>query len=210
MVGSPTRGPDADRGQAYTLEGFIGAMVVLMAVLFALHSVVLTPTTGGFTDRTIQAQIQQEAQDALIVSSQTGNLSETVRNWDGEGGFANADGPPAPGESNQTYAVTEFGNESELGRILERRFAQNGWSYNVQLYPETGDRKTLVYQGSPPSSALTASYIVTLYDDQTITSASDSRTLDAAVNSDDETIRHRSGNDEPPIYNVVEVRVILW
>ncbi|WP_254523234.1 DUF7288 family protein [Natrinema caseinilyticum] len=210
MIGSSTRGPDSDRGQAYTLEGFIGAMVVLMAVLFALQSVVLTPTTGGLADRTVQVQIQQEAQDALIVSSRGGNLSETVRNWDGEGGFANADGPPAPGEDNQTYSVTTFGNESELGDILEQRFASNGWSYNVQLHPETGDRKTLVYQGSPPSSALTASYTVTLYDNQTITSDGDSRTLEAAADSDDETIPHRGSSDETPIYNVVEVRVILW
>ncbi|QLG50539.1 DUF7288 family protein [Natrinema halophilum] len=213
MTGSTTRetesNAETDRGQAYTLEGFIGAMVVLMAVLFALQSVVLTPTTGGLTDRSVQAQIHQEAQDALLVSNQDGNLSETIRNWDSEGGFENASEPFAPNESHQTYSATDFGGESELGRILNERFTDRGWSYNVHLYPETGERKTLVYQGSPPSSSLAASYTVVLYDNQTLTS-SKSGTLEAAAEADEETIPLRNGSDETPIYNVVEVRVILW
>jgi len=81
MPSIDTTDSETDRGQAYTLEGFIGAMVVLMAVLFALQSVVIMPTTGGLADRTVQAQIQQEVQDALIVSNQGGNLSETIRRW---------------------------------------------------------------------------------------------------------------------------------
>lgn len=209
----PDRRTDTDRGQAYTLEGFISALVVLMAVLFALQSAVITPTTGGLSDRTVQAQIQQEAQDALIVSNQGGNLSEVTRNWDREGGFENAEQPPAPEENNQTYSVNQFANESELGQILKERFSANGWSYNVELYPENGGKRSFVYQGSPPSSALTASYTVTLYDNQTVTSDSNTDELREAAEDEDnyEMIpRGYTDEDETPLYNVVEVRVILW
>lgn len=199
---------DTDRAQAYTLEGFVGSMVVLMAVLFALQSVVITPTTGGLADRQVQAQIEQEAQDALLVANQEGNLSEVVRRWDGNGGFEGADQPPAPGELNQTYSPEQFANESDLGQVLKNRFSENGWNYNVELHGEGSYNQTLVYQGSPPSSALSVSYTVTLYDDQQVTS-SRSETLEEAANNDAETIPRKHGSDTP-LYNVIEVRVILW
>lgn len=204
-----------DRGQAYTLEGFIGAMVVLMAVLFALQSVVITPTTGGLADRTVQTQIQQEAQDALIVSNQAdGNLSKTLRNWNESTGFEGADQPPAPDEGNdeenQTYSVDRFANESKLGYVLKERFAENGWSYNVELHPEKGENRTLVYQGSPPSSALTASYTVTLYDNQTVTSEWSDEQIQNVSEENQAIPRGYEDETETPLYNVVEVRVIVW
>ena len=131
---------ETERGQAFTLEGFFGAFIVLTALLFALQAVVLTPTTGGLADRSIQSQVQQEAQDALVVSNQDGNLSETVRYWDDEGGFNETDEAPAPGEENATYSPEQFGNVSTLGDILNQSFAERGWSYNVELHytNETG------------------------------------------------------------------------
>ncbi|WP_226040885.1 hypothetical protein [Natrinema sp. DC36] len=204
---------ETDRGQAYTLEGFIGAMVVLMAVLFALQSVVIMPTTGGLADRSVQAQIQQEVQDALVVSNQDGNLSETIRRWnESDGGFEGANQPEAPGEDeeNQTYSVDRFANESELGQILKERFAEKGWSYNVELHPESGGERTLVYQGSPPASAQTASYTVTLYDNQSVTSESGNDDTLEEAESDGYAVIPREHKDDTPLYNVVEIRVILW
>lgn len=201
------RDASTDRGQAYTLEGFIGAMVVLMAVLFALQSVVIMPTTGGLSDRSVQAQLQQETQDALVVATHDDNLSSVVRNWNATGEFENATQPPAPGERTATYSTEQFANESELGRLLEQRFAEAGWTYNVELHPDRGDTRTLVYQGSPPSSALSASYTVTLYDDQPVTSPSVDKELHE-TNSTERMIPRRDG--ETPLYNVVEVRVIVW
>lgn len=197
--------PETDRGQAYTLEGFIGAMVVLMAVLFALQSVVIMPTTGGLADRTVQAQVQQEVQDSLLVSTQDGNLSEVVRNWDGDGGFENTSSPA----DDDTYTVDEFANVSDLGTILYERFGENGWEYNVELHPENSSRQKLVYHGGPPDSALTASYTVTLYDEQNVTGDTADDTLEEAAKNGNETIPREYGN-ESPLYNVVEVRVIVW
>ncbi|MFC6767583.1 DUF7288 family protein [Natrinema soli] len=199
---------DTERGQAYTLEGFIGAMVVLMAVLFALQSAVITPSTGGLADRSVQAQIQQETQDALVVAAtaeggEAGNLSYMVRHWDGHNGFEEADG--------STYDMSEgyFQDEFKLGAILEGRFGE-GWSYNVELHSQNDDEKRLVYQGNPSSGAVTASYTVTLYDDQNAT-GSDKREL-SNINEDSsaEATIDDIDDSDGPIYNVVEVRVIVW
>ncbi|MFC4437286.1 MULTISPECIES: DUF7288 family protein [Natrialbaceae] len=200
-----------DRGQAYTLEGFIGAMVVLMAVLLALQSVVIMPTTSGTADRGVQNQLQQETKDALVVAAQDGDLSETIRNWDedandGEGGFHNASQPGPDGE--RTYDVGSFANQSTLGEILESRFADKGRSYNVELVANDGgefNATRLVYQGSAPPDAFTASYTVTLYEDDILTAPSDNpSTLE---NSSTYPV---SNEGDDPLYNVVEVRVVVW
>ncbi|MFC4543709.1 hypothetical protein ACFO5R_17420 [Halosolutus amylolyticus] len=205
-----------DRAQAYTLEGFIGAMILLLAVLFALQAVVITPTTGGLADRTVQAQLQQESQDALAVATQDGNLSETVRNWNSSQGdngqFHNATEASSPEQDEQTYGPDEFANQSRLGAILQDRYTNDGWSYNVELVYENEDgdgfdSTHLVYQGSPPSDAFTASHVVTLYENQTVMEGNESFLEDA----------HDDGYPIPPvdtsdsgIYNLVEVRVIIW
>lgn len=230
MIGSDTRS-GSDRGQAYTLEGFIGAMVVLMAVLFALQSVVIMPTTSGTADRTVQNQLQQETKDALVIAAQDGDLSKTIRNWDTETEgdedltFHNADQPGPDGEV--TYDVESFADESTLGAILESRFADQGRSYNVELAADNGEefeKTRMVYQGSAPPDAFTASYTVTLYEDDILTAPTNE------VEEEEEEIKLVHGDegsetnvheeyDYPivpaedsngPIYNVVEVRVTVW
>ena len=212
--------PNSDRGQAYTLEGFVSAMVVLMAVLFALQSVVITPTSGGLSDRSVQAQIQQEAQDALVVSDQEGNLnlSNTIRKWDAtdDSGdkeqFYKASVPGPDGKT--TYNTTEFANQSQLGSILEQRFANNGYSYNVELiYENESEFNTtyLVYQGAPSPDAVTASYVVTLYKEDTLTvDEDDGITLPAAHGDHNHNYPIPETTNTDLVYNVVEVRVIVW
>jgi len=203
---------NTDRGQAYTLEGFVSAMVVLMAVLFALQSVVITPTSGGLSDRSVQAQIQQEAQDALVVSDQDGNLSETIRNWNTDDDPEKFHKATVPGpDGNRTYNTTEFADQSRLGGILEQRFADNGYSYNVEIiYENDGEFNTtyLVYQGAPSPDAVTASYVVTLYENNILTADKSKQIALTDSEADDYPIPHET--DTELVYNIVEVRVIVW
>ncbi|RKD97855.1 DUF7288 family protein [Halopiger aswanensis] len=208
-----------DRAQAYTLEGFIGAMIVLMAVLFALQSAVITPTTGGLADRTVQEQLQQETQDALVVAAanETRNLSYTLRYWEKDGDEIVFNGTDQPGPNGQrVYSEEQFGNFT-LGQLFDDRLTETGRSYNVELHYENGsggelETTHLVYQGSPPSNAQTASYIVTLYDDQPVTGTDEYANLSDAENESNTTPpipeHHNAGSSA--LYNVVEVRVIVW
>ncbi|MXV63995.1 hypothetical protein GS429_18390 [Natronorubrum sp. JWXQ-INN-674] len=205
---------DTDRGQAYTLEGFISAMIVLMALLFAMQSVVITPTTGGLADRTVQSQIQQEAQDALVVAAMDdeGDLSEMIRYWDeDEDEFYNAtESSTAPGSYNATNN-TELYNEFALGEILSDRFTERGLSYNVELVyqNESGEFDSenstyLVYQGE--SEAVVASYTVTLFETDDLKAPASSETVDGA----DSYPVPRATDSSSAVYNVVEVRIAVW
>ncbi|MFC6718534.1 hypothetical protein ACFQGT_01040 [Natrialbaceae archaeon GCM10025810] len=192
----PTSKGGSDRGQAYTLEGFIGAIVVLLAVLFALQSVVIAPTTGGLADRSVQSQIQQETQDALVVTEQDENLTEMIEEMDDDEAFDEEN------RSDPYYDDTEdFEKNTTLGKILE----SEDRSYNVELYyrdNESDDylETSVVRQsgsaGPPSSSAVSASYVVTMFGDE-----GDFDSLPQHPNHDD---------SDDPVYTLVEVRVIVW
>lgn len=214
---NPTDRGDTDRGQAYTLEGFIGAIIVLTAVLFALQSLVLTANTGGNVERAAQTQIQQEIEDALIVAENDGQLSHLVRYWnatdeeyhngtviDGRNGYY-------PASPNRTKS---FGDEFVFGELLEGRFLnESGRTYNVQVHywNETADERDsfyLVYQGSGTPNAQSASHTIPLYDDQRLTAPEhDGTTL---AEADDETEYRIPDAVDGPVYNVVEIRVVVW
>ncbi len=212
---------NADRGQAYTLEGFVSAMIVLMAILFAMQSVVIAPTTGGLADRTVQAQLEQEAQDALVLGATADegeNLSTLVRYWnESEGTFHGG-----VGADEYHYEVandSEFTEQFALGEILYERYSERGLSYNVELIyqNESGEfvhdvDRPLVKQGQ--SGAVTASYTVTLYESDNLTAGEEERLRDAHGDGDNDypippaTGDPAEGGSE--IYNVVEVRVSVW
>lgn len=203
-----TRG--SDRGQAYTLEALIAALLLVTAVLFALQSVVITPTSAGTLDRDVQSQLQQEASDVLVSAANEGELSRTARYWDcSDGGFA---------DDRRAGAWTEDGGYAgdrvpvePLASVLEQSF-DAGTRYNVLLVYDNdeGDEAQnvsyLVDQGEPGAESVSASYMVTLTDDQNVTDPANRDETLAGCGTPPIEDRHGSS----PVYSVVEVRVVLW
>jgi len=212
MTGKPPKVPSAggkDRAQAFTLEGFIAAFILLIAVLFAVQSVVITPGTGGAVDRTAQAQVQQQVQDSLVVAQQENELSVMLRNiqLDDENDF---EGFCIDGEDPvEEYERQDFEEETKLGEILGQQL-EAGQSYNVELHYQTDDDERdsfrLVDEGPPSSTAVTASYTIALHEDQPLTCDGEDRTLGAI--EDEGSYVEPDG--ESDVYNVVEIRVVVW
>ncbi|MFP8889388.1 hypothetical protein ACLI4U_06415 [Natrialbaceae archaeon A-CW2] len=210
----PTRD---ERGQAFTLEGFTAAFILLIAVLFAVQSVVITPSSGGAVDRTAQAGVQQQVQDALIVAQQDDNLSELVRFVDVEGGeFQSFHNESDGGQG--AYTASDFGNSSQLGQNASTLGAilngnlEAGQNYNVELYYQTNDEGeresiSLVDEGAPSSTAVTASYTVVLHENQSITAPDSDQQL-RDITDEGEYIPNLEEGDG--LYNVVEIRVTVW
>lgn len=219
-----------DRGQAYTLEGFVGAIVLLTAVLLIVQSVVVAPTAGGDVDRSVRAQLQAETKDALVVADAEGELSHLIRYWDPEGGgYYNRN---VDENASGQYTGDRFANRSAMngtaaehhpfgfGELLEERFTQGARSYNVELVYQnrSGDGVEtesfyLVYQGSPDSGGVSASHTVTLVDDQELTAPGTTETLREAENRSDTGGRPYpipNVAEDERLYNVVEVRLVVW
>lgn len=206
-----------DRGQAYTLESIASAVIVLTAVLFALQSIIITPTTSSAVDPEVRSELQQQADDVLVITANnaTHDLSWFVRYWD---------------QSSRTFAgpqavnprVGYGGNEppGAIGTMLNETFNARGHSYNLELYyrgqnVSDGHGQTpAVYRGRPGEGAVVASQMVTLYDNQTLTGprSTNAELWEYSPNASN----NRNGYYpipnavEGPVYNVVEVRLTVW
>jgi len=214
-----------DRAQAFTLEGFIAAFILLIAVLFAVQSVVITPATGGAVDRTAQDQLQQQVQDSLVIAQQDEadprDLSEMVRYIEVENnefqGFCEADGD---GDDDPVYDRPNFegdengdGEIAALGRILDTQL-DSGQNYNVELHfdDEDDDRDSieLVNEGTPSSTAVTASYTVVLHEGQVGECEGEETELGDIDNEGEYIPNLDDSSENENVYNTVEIRVVVW
>ena len=183
-----------DRGQAFTLEGFIGSMLILTAVLFALQSIIITPTTSGTVDRDVQSGIEREAEDVLTQERNNGTLKTQVLNVTDNGyGSSSAIG----------YAPDD--PPGGFGETLNGTFTQRGRVYNVIVEFRANDsdagntvsslEEEMVYRGVPADSAVVATETVVIYDDD-------------VSNPDNFPVPDTA--PESPIYTVAEVRLVVW
>jgi hypothetical protein len=202
---------DRDRGQAYTLEGIIAALLLLSSVLLALQAVSITPTTPGTIDRDARAQLRTQAQDVLAVSHESGALKQAVLQWNtSTGAFYDPD--------YDDYNISrEFGYgpkrpPNDFGRMLNETFAQRGFNVNVYIEYRSGsdwtetERRVLIRRGIPTDNAVSATHVVTLYDDMQLTAGSYERLGDL----DPADFYAKDIYPNGPIYNIVRVRVVIW
>jgi len=252
-----------DRAQAFTLEGFIASVVVLTAILFALQAIVLTPTSGGQIDEEVRSSLATQAKDVLTASAHNGtrDLSHHVRFFSNESNgtwVGNSDELDYGYENDQPLAPSE----SLLGTGLNKTFKQRGFTYNVELEhlsetePDETETVNMVFRGVPTEEAVSVTYTVVLYDNETLTVPA-SKDADCANKQIEEVVAgdpdfNGSGDcfypipeaelfddddnegpnapsasanadcssDTPgcetgetgdtPIYNIVEVRVVVW
>jgi hypothetical protein len=202
-----------DSAQAFTLEGFIGSMLILTAVLFALQSVIITPTTAGTVDRDVQSQHQTEADDILQQAKNNGTLKHLVLNYNGTSGEVFRDSINSEIGYGPNQPPTEFGEN------LNASFNQRGRVYNVVVEYRGVSNETahtgidsvsrnMVYRGVPSDNAIVATETVTIYDDDQMPNYNGT-VLDAAED-DDYDVPVSDTAPDSPVFTVVEVRVVVW
>lgn len=203
-----------DRGQAFTLEAVVGGLLMLAAFLFALQSTVITPTTTSAVDPEVRQDLRQQAEDvmAIVQENDSTDLSFYVRFWDpNRGTFA------GEGVVNPTVGYGTNGPPGLFGNLLRGTFSDRSRSYNVEILylaknRDAGREKlVLTNQGTPTEGAVVASRTVVLYDNQSLTSPFVGAT---------ELWEYNTSGSRPtypvpdavdgPVYNVVEVRLIVW
>jgi hypothetical protein len=204
-----------ERGQAFSLEGVIASLILLSAILFALQSLIVTPTTSGTVDPDVRSALGQQANDILVTTAEneTFGLSDLIRYWDqSDRTFYNA--------TNARVGYGDSGPPKAFGTMLSETFDERSRLYNVEMRylaqntTETMSRTPIVFRSAPSENAIVATYTVTLYDNQTLTSPTASNVELIELDTDP-----NDGNDgyypipdaiDGPVYNVVEVRVIVW
>jgi hypothetical protein len=197
-------GMERARGQVHTLEAFTAALLVVSGVLFTMQATAVTPLTASTSNQHIENQHRAAASGVLATAAENRTLLPAVTRWNPteksfvgatDRGFHENGGPPdAFGRAlNDT-----FGNLSTPGRRI---------AYNVYVRYRLPDnstrRQTMVYMGAPSDNAASASRTVALTDGTALTGPSDGTVSSANFYAPDAA-------PNASLYNVVEVRIVVW
>lgn len=211
---SAARGrPDrpGERAQVFTLEGVLAAVIVIVALVFALQTVVVTPATSGDSSAAAESQ---EVDSALKSAAANGQLKRATLFWDRD----TADITRFHGASEFRYYTRErfqSGDYPAFLIALDDRFGSTtSMTITVHYRDGSGDMTSqlLVDGGAPGAGAVRASTTVTLFDSDQIVDDGGKPTgttlEDLQTNSSARFYAPDvSGSD---VYNVLEVEVIVW
>lgn len=198
------------RGQAHTLEAFAAVLLLLASVLFAMQVTAVTPLSASTANQHIENQQRAVADGVLTQTRAEGEFRPTLLYWD---------------EGNETFHGTDpergFYTDSSpptwLGTQLNAKFRDRGIAYNLRvtyLEPD-GDRETkrIVHSGKPSDHAVSATRLVTLYDDDVLYDANGDpteSTLNEVANDGTTGFYAPDLDADGPVYNVVEIEVVVW
>jgi hypothetical protein len=189
---------DSSKAQLHTLEGLAGSVVLLLAITYAFSAFVVTPTSDvkPGTDTN-----QKVAQDLLGASSENGDLKNLTTHWNASAGrFINS-----------TDGVYYYENKEpdpanlSIGNASEKLFTEQGLSYNIDVtfFKDSGTGTlTIVDNGNPGSSAVSATQTVVLEDNDTVVKGGSIH-----INN---TSRYPIPKQGERIYNRAEVTVTVW
>lgn len=198
------RAMDHSRGQAYALEGIIGAVIVVSALVLGLQVVDIAPYDSSDQQATESARLQMA--DTLD-AAQDSDALRTVATC------LAADDEPHPNVASTDGITTEFGD------ILANTTAE---SYNYQIlldYNTSSGVQTVPVDTESPlpnQPTATVSRQVALFDSDTVYENPSCR---PRVGADGEplTLEEESGDiyieDQDPsseLFAVVRIRVIVW
>ncbi|MFB6167460.1 MAG: hypothetical protein ABEJ43_01280 [Haloferacaceae archaeon] len=197
-----------DRGQAYTLEAFVAALLVLSGVVFALQATAVTPLSASTSNQHVGNQERALADGLMRAAEANGTLTEAVVDWNAT---TNTTDGRFVGVSPNEDAFSNAGPPNAFGRALNESFGDQQTAFNVVLRYRGTDgtlgSQTMVNMGTPSDDATVATRSVVLYDDTTLTTGG---TVSAPGPAGNGTFYAPDAEPEGPLFNVVEVRVTVW
>ena len=190
------------RGQAYTLEGVLAAILVVTATVYGLGAI----DTRAWEDETRSetTQLEYRASDVLSIASDSGALRDAV--------LCYRDGRPIDGDRDRTLATFE--------QMLNLTFDSQAQQYNLYFsYWNTNEqRETILVSDESgnsderaPTSAADASTTVTITDNMNRRIDDDCSPIPVTVKEDQNNFY--ISKDVAPnssLYNIVEVRLVVW
>lgn len=196
----------SDRGQAFTLEAFVAAILLVATVAFALQAVSISANTAGVSESELRGQHAGLAEGLLNRAAEQGTLTTALVYWnESTGEFHGAD--------DEGYYVSSSQNTS-FGESMEATLDDAKIRYNVDLYyrDEDGEwqMQRLVESGTPTDDAVRAVETVTLYDDTHLVDEDGEPHENTTLEAVSEDFYAPNVDEERSLYNVVRVEVVVW
>jgi len=203
--------------QTFTFEAAMTVILVLVVIILIIQAVPLTPLTSSAANAQVENTLEIYAEDVLNVltyepqsnlsevgtSYNTSILKEALLYWGTQG-----DAPPVIyGGASGAYYDSAFSMSSNgvvlLKQILINAFEKKGIAYNIEIYYRNRNggisKLDFVENGYPSDNAVVTTQIIPIY----ITDKGFER---AGITN---YIPDVDG-DSSPLYNVLEVKLIVW
>lgn len=193
-----------DRGQVFTLEAFVAALLILSSVAFALSVTAATPLSGSASSQHIETQHTAHGGSLLGTAQATDLLRPTLLSWNDTAGAFH-------GASERGYHST-CSFDTAFGRLLRTQLEARGIACTVRLgyLTPTGELRyhRLAYLGEPTDTAVRVRTAVPLYDDDLLMNESGGQSNTTLADAQSFYVPDAVTDDR--LYNVVQVEVVLW
>lgn len=200
---SQTRLLYTDRhAQVTTFEAIAASILIITGVLFAIQATAITPLTASTANERIEVQEQRIAASLLEAAADEDNLLPTVLAWDTSNQvFIGADDP---------NGFQNGGPPTDFGDQINSTFVNKSIGVNIDIRYRTPDNsrsstQKLMYQGQPSDNAVSAYKTVVLTDDMELNDGS-GRTLKSV----EDRFYAKDASPSTNVYNIIEVRVVVW
>jgi hypothetical protein len=188
------------RAQAYTLEGVLAAILIVTAMVYGLQAI----DTRAWQDSTAQETqvLSNRANDLLTVAGESGALrNATLCYRDGRRLNGNRGEPRSEFEA---MLNTTFDSQADQYN-LEFSYRNGSDQTETMLVSETDDEAV----NQPPASAAVATTTVTLTDGMNRRTGGACTSIPVAI-SNDSGFYAPDVSSGSELYNVVEVRLVVW
>ncbi len=197
-----------DKAQMHTLEGIAAATAMLLVIVYAIDATSMTPLTSSTTNVHVETELQAMGQDilgALDYSEPAYNskLKNDVLGWNGLEYTWN--GTNYMENGNGSYPQNNLTNN--LTNILNATLITQGIAHNVEItFIDNNTFKPaspypMIYNGDPSDNAVIVSRKIVIYKSD----INQSRLLNQS-----NPIYQNDIDNSTNLYNVVEVKLILW
>ncbi len=189
-----------EKAQMHTLEGVAAATIMLLVIVYAIDATSMTPLTSSTANVHAEAELQVLGQDILSAldyaePGYSSKLKYDVLNWTGDEYIWTATNYTQlkAGQINQSNNLI-----NNLTGILKDALVKQGIAHNVALtfLADNGSSfssKNMIYNGNPSDNAVIVSRKIVLQDSDNPAGGT-IKDIDPSTN----------------LYNVVDVKLILW
>jgi hypothetical protein len=208
-----------DRGQVYTLEGIIGAVLIASALVLGLQAVDISPWTDDNVDQGTES-LRVQVEDLLSVANDRGDLRTVATCIDGDGNESPHPAVAAGGTQNAT-------DRASFATLLNRTLEENNHRYRVSVvYPDenaTGgvSSTTLTPERGATRPTVSVTQQVALFDSDPVLGFDPNQGECVPVVATNDTLGQRDADSDADIYvgnqdqdsdiyAVVKVRVVAW
>jgi hypothetical protein len=203
-----------NKGQLHTIEGFTAAFLLIVAMIYGVQSVAITPTSSSTASQEVELNQYKLADDVLATSQASGNLSRSLLNWNASSGEFEGSLEEASYYGGTAEGAFNFGAPvpGGFGELLNQTLTQRGIVYNIELScASEPDRNSLfVENGDPSQNAVTATTMITVHKQDRVQSKNGPVSLSRVSEENDLSFYCEELDSSGTIYNTVEVELIIW